>query len=240
MKSSAPVLSRAIAAYRHVVWDWNGTLFDDAHLCVEIMDGLLRARGLPGLTSGRYADLFDFPVREYYLRLGFDFARDPFEIVGAEFMRVYESRRAECSLRAGARDMVDALHASGVDQTVLSAYRHDSLDELLNVFGIRARFTHVVGGDDIYAHGKKAQAVDWIRRVGLEPRDTILIGDTVHDAEVAVAMGVDCVLLVSGHQSRSKLIATGVPVVESLGDLPMAAPGHWTPAGRGKPSGRSH
>ena len=33
----------------------------------------------------------------------------------------------------------------------------------------------------------------------------LMIGDTDHDAEVAAAMGVDCVLLSCGHQSREKL-----------------------------------
>ncbi|NCY21717.1 HAD family hydrolase, partial [bacterium] len=33
--------------YRHLIWDWNGTLLDDAWLCREIMNGQLRRRGLP-------------------------------------------------------------------------------------------------------------------------------------------------------------------------------------------------
>ena len=34
--------------YRHVIWDWNGTLLDDAWLCVEIINEMLRAH--PDLT----------------------------------------------------------------------------------------------------------------------------------------------------------------------------------------------
>ena len=30
--------------YRHVIWDWNGTLLDDAWLCVEVLNGLLARR----------------------------------------------------------------------------------------------------------------------------------------------------------------------------------------------------
>lgn len=204
---------------RHVVWDWNGTLFDDAWLCVEVMDGLLRARGLPGLTPERYAELFDFPVRDYYVRLGFDFVRDPFEIIGAEFIRLYEGRRLECGLQSGARETIAALHAAGIGQSVLSAYRHDTLDELLRHFGLRDRFEHVVGGDDIYAFGKREQGIALLRRIGLPAADVVVIGDTVHDAEVAAAMGADCRLVPCGHQTRAKLAATGARVVESIRDL---------------------
>ena len=45
-----------------MIWDWNGTLLDDAWLCREIMNGQLRKRGLPVLSVERYEAIFDFPV----------------------------------------------------------------------------------------------------------------------------------------------------------------------------------
>ena len=37
--------------------------------------------------------------------------------------------------------------------------------------------------------------------------------------EVAKAKGVDCVLIPSGHQDKSRLEASGVPVIDTLADL---------------------
>ena len=54
----------------------------------------------------------------------------------------------------------------------------------------------------------------------LDPRKTLMIGDTVHDAEVAAAMGIDCWLVRNGHQDRERLEATGVPVLDRLGNIP--------------------
>ena len=35
--------------YRHIIWDWNGTLFNDTWLCVELTQTMLGERGLaPG------------------------------------------------------------------------------------------------------------------------------------------------------------------------------------------------
>ena len=58
--------------YRHIIWDWNGTLLDDLDYCVGIMNAILRRRSLPELDRARYRAVFDFPVRDYYARLGFD------------------------------------------------------------------------------------------------------------------------------------------------------------------------
>ena len=33
--------------YSHILWDWNGTLLDDAWLCVEVMNSMLAERDLP-------------------------------------------------------------------------------------------------------------------------------------------------------------------------------------------------
>lgn len=204
---------------RHVVWDWNGTLFDDAWLCVEIMDRLLRRYGLPGLTPERYAATFDFPVREYYRRLGFDFVRAPFERLGAEFMQEYERRRLECRLRRGARAAIERLARRGIGQTVVSAYREDTLKELLLHLGLDRRMDGIVGGADIYAAGKVERALAWFRARGWRGAEVVVIGDTTHDADIARAMGAQCRLVCAGHQSRARLETTGVPVVDRLSEL---------------------
>jgi phosphoglycolate phosphatase len=207
--------------YTHIVWDWNGTLLDDAWLCVEIMDGLLRRRGLPGLTPSRYAELFDFPVRAYYERLGFDFDAEPFERPALEFVDAYESRRGELALRPGARAVLEALGAAGCRQHLLSAYPHHTLLTLVAAHDLSACFERLMGIEDPYAASKLHRGVELARHT----RDgrTLVVGDTRHDADVAAAMGADCVLLPAGHQSRERLAACGVPLINDLADLPALA-----------------
>jgi phosphoglycolate phosphatase len=45
--------------YAHIIWDWNGTLFDDAWLCVDIMNILLQRRNKPLITYPQYLEIFD-------------------------------------------------------------------------------------------------------------------------------------------------------------------------------------
>ena len=78
--------------YKHIIWYWNGTLFDDAWLCVEVMNNVLSRRNMPLLTRDRYMETFDFPVKDYYRKLGFNFKSEPFEISGTEFIVGYNKR----------------------------------------------------------------------------------------------------------------------------------------------------
>jgi phosphoglycolate phosphatase len=205
--------------YRHIIWDWNGTLLNDAWLCVEVMNGMLAERGLPMLTAARYQQVFDFPVKEYYRRLGYDFSRESFEVLGTLFMEGYERRRTECQLQEGARELIAQLHAEGITQSILSAYRHDSLEGAVRHYGLEPYFEQVLGIDDHYADGKTAQGLRLIGSLGLERGTIVFVGDTTHDYEVACAMGVDCTLIEAGNHAREKLAACGVPVFGSLREL---------------------
>ena len=206
-------------SFKHIIWDWNGTLFNDAWLCMDVMNGLLRRRGLPLLTAERYQELFEFPVENYYRRLGFDFGRESFEQLGTEFMADYESRRLECGLREHARDVLAAVKRKGLTQSVLSAYKHDTLEQLLDHFGVRPFFVRVIGSDDHYASGKVDQGRRWIRELTCRPEEVLLIGDTLHDFEVAQAMGTACWLIPCGNHSRERLETCGVPVLDSLREV---------------------
>ena len=66
--------------YRYIFWDWNGTLLDDVWLCVDIINYMLIKRGKSEITQSQYREIFDFSVKGYYKKAGFDFKTEPFEL----------------------------------------------------------------------------------------------------------------------------------------------------------------
>ena len=204
---------------RHLIWDWNGTLLDDAWLCVSVMNGLLGARGLPELTSERYQRVFRFPVRAYYAELGFDLEAEPFELVGTEFIDGYQAREHAVDLHPMAREILAAVADAGLDQSVLSASQQHRLEGQARRLSVEGHFGRLVGLEDHYAGGKVAQGRALIAELEVDPDAVLMIGDTDHDAEVARAMGVRCVLVPSGHQAPERLAATGAAVLPGLDAL---------------------
>jgi phosphoglycolate phosphatase len=210
------------APYRHIIWDWNGTLLDDLDLSIEVMNSLLAQRRLPLLTRSRYHTLFDFPVRAYYERLGFDPVIDSFERLSTEFIAGYDSRRLEASLHRQAASTLAAIRAAGLQQSILSAYRHETLHEIVAHFGLTDHFAHIAGLDNIHAHSKLALGRDLVARLGVPTPEILLIGDTLHDLEVAHELGVACALISAGHHPSSRLRVTGAPVFDSLATFASA------------------
>ncbi|MCB0404388.1 MAG: HAD family hydrolase [Bdellovibrionales bacterium] len=203
----------ALSNKEHVIWDWNGTLLDDVHLCVRIISELLVEQGKAPLSVEQYRSKFGFPVVDYYARLGFDFDRAPFETVATEFVKRYNERVHQCALFDGVEEVLENLRDGGLDQSILSAAKESDLHLLTDSHGIADFFAHRFGIDDHYASGKVSRGQDLIAQLGGDKSTFILIGDTDHDAAVARTLGVDALLLTGGHHPAARLEATGAPVL---------------------------
>ena len=202
--------------YKHIIWDWNGTLFNDVELCVKLINSVLTKRDLPALSVELYRSIFTFPVKDYYALAGLDFAKYSFEELGKEWMDEYQERRLEVGLHSNAEEALNKIHSNGIEQSILSAYKHDTLLELVTHFNLNRYFTHLTGLDHIYATSKLDLGRDLMKKLEHVNSNVLLIGDTVHDFEVAQAMNIGCILIAEGHQSKEKLLPCGVDVYDSL------------------------
>jgi phosphoglycolate phosphatase len=201
----------------HVIWDWNGTLLDDVWLCVDIVNGMLRARGKREIGVEFYREIFRFPVVNVYTSVGLDVSNGGFERMSVEYMDAYQARRGQCSLHADALDVLASLRKAGVGQSILSAYRQDMLESIIQGMGIGGYFEQLAGNSDIYAASKVDYGRKLVARLGADPASMTLVGDTEHDHEVACELGVGCVLVSHGHNDARRLEKTGAKVLPSLG-----------------------
>ena len=201
-----------------LIWDWNGTILDDALVCRNIANIMLSERGIPTLPDmDAYRAVFGFPIKSYYEKMGYRFGPqdEPYEHVADEFIIWYDKLYRTALLRPGIVPFLDRLKGEGYRQVLLSATRYDQLVEQVAAFGdVGDRFERKLGLTDHYAFSKA-----FIEREGIPRERTLFIGDTDHDFEVSSAIGCPCVLLEGGHQSRARLEAMGVPVLPDLAAL---------------------
>ena len=206
---------RFLDRYDTLVWDFNGTLLDDVDLGIECANEMLARRGLPLIPDRkRYFELFGFPIVDYYRRLGFDFSREPYEVLAHEWIAAYRSRERNVPLRAGVEEALAAVKEAGVPQVVLSATESSMLHEQLRDLGVIGYFTEVIGRGDIYAPDKTGLARRWAET--RKPGRCLMIGDTGHDFACADAAGFDCLLVRGGHSSDDDLDRIGCRVLPDL------------------------
>ena len=207
--------------YNHIIWDWNGTLFNDVKLCAGIMNLLLTQESLPNISIQKYKAIFTFPVIEYYKIAGHTFKRNSFEVLGKQFMDEYEIRKNDCRLFPEVPEILADLHSKKISQHLLSAYEQNSLNSILKFFVIENYFKYIVGLNNIYAGGKLHLAQDLLKKIhsNRPAGNILLIGDTIHDYEVAKEINADCILVSHGHQDEERLLKLGIPVVKDIIEL---------------------
>ena len=205
--------------YTHLIWDFNGTLLDDVQACIKSANSLLAAHGLPLLQSEeQYRSLFGFPIVDYYRRLGFDFEKLPYADLAVEWVAYYLEHSKDARLYPDVIGALETARDLGFSQLILSATELGMLERQVVSLGIRPYFNELLGLENIQAHSKEAIGLAWHRN---HPDAHVLyIGDTDHDAQVAAAMGADCILLSCGHQSRTALEACpALFIADSLSEV---------------------
>ena len=134
-----------LSQYVHVIWDWNGTLLNDVDVARDAVNGMLRRRGLSPVNREQYQAAFDFPIEDYYQRLGFDFEIEPFSALAAEFHQAYQHVWRTCGLRPGADQSLRLAAEGGVQQSLLSASEQTALEQHVAHYRLRDRFSRLVG-----------------------------------------------------------------------------------------------
>ena len=203
------------------IWDFNGTILDDVDVGIRSVNHLLRERGLRTIESREaYRQIFGFPVEEYYRKLGFDFEKEPYEVIAPLWVEQYLKNVKDAPLFDDVKKTVALLRDKGIRQVVLSATEKGMLLSQLTSLGLIDAFEEVLGLDNIHAASKLSLARDWRER---HPTETaIYLGDTDHDCDTARCMNIPCVLITRGHQAPNRLVHFGVPMYETLSDFVRA------------------
>lgn len=205
--------------YKHIIWDWNGTIVNDSWLSLEVLNSILRDFKLKEISLDFYRQNFSFPVVNFYRQIGFDVSKEAFEEIGEVFITRFNDKRYDCKLQVGVLELIKKLNDLNIEQSLLSAYKKDFLLQACEFFGVKKYMNQIEGLSDIYANTKLALGLEHIKNIKVA-RDSILyIGDTTHDFEVADAMGVECRLISLGHQNRKKLQETGAKVYDDFFEL---------------------
>ena len=205
--------------YKHIIWDYNGTILDDAQMVLDIFNAMLDERQLPQISMQEYREIFGFPVIECYRKAGFDFDKEPFIKLADEFMSLYAGEIHKCGLRDGIVDFIKELDTLGCEQSILTAAREQSINKEIKIFGLNKYISHVTGLHNNKAESKVHLGKEHLEKIKTDPKDILFIGDTTHDNEVAKEIGCDCVLLAGGHQSERRLRAVCDRVAGDVMDI---------------------
>ena len=206
-----------MAAWHHLVWDWNGTLLDDLDLVVAATNASLASVGGPS-SHGRRAPARLLPAADRVLRQGAGPTGRPSRsspTLDRAFHDAYRAGLAECRLAA---DALTAIGAWSGSQSLLSMFFHHELVPVVERHGLVEHLRRVDGLRDPVGGGSKAPhlrahlAALSVAGAGL--RADRRLGRRRRGG--GRGRGPDRPLRAAASPTASRLRATGLPVATTL------------------------
>lgn len=191
----------------YILWDWNGTLLDDVDAQVASLNAMLTRRGHKPVTRQFFCDNFAFPARTFYRLVGMDVPDSEWDALAKEYHDSYHVQ--SYGLNRGAFAALELAGKRCVGQSVISALHQFYLDLETNRYGVQQFMDHVYGVDNLDGGSKLSRARELLALLRSTPTPVpytyVLIGDSIHDFEVANELGIGCVLFSGGSHSRARL-----------------------------------
>lgn len=204
--------------YTHIIWDFNGTLMNDVDIAIAAVNDMLTKRGMEVTNKADYLNMIESPIIEYYKKI-FDLSIVSFDDIQVEFLESYNLRLPEAGLMDGAAQALEAFASLGAKQCVISSFEQTRLMKMIRDMGIMDYFSEISGADNTRAESKLDRGAQWLKRSGADPQKCLVIGDLVHDYELASHLGADCALVAVGHQHRRDLEACGTSVFNNISEM---------------------
>lgn len=204
--------------YSLIIWDFNGTLLDDVKAALSCVNDMLERRKRNPITIEEYREHIDVPIRCFYEHF-FDLENEVYEELLPEYQKGYEYHLKQCGLTEYALEALELAKSKNIPQIILSSSQQSQIERLLDKYNILDYFDAVLGADNLLAGSKLERAKDYISEHGIDSSNTLVVGDLIHDYEVAEAISAACLLITSGHQDRKKLETVAARVEDSLKGL---------------------
>ena len=190
-----------------LVFDWDGTLIDSAGAIVASLQAACRDLGLPVPSDERAHHIIGLGLHDAMAHVlpGVDPGEYP--RVAERYGHYFRLRDAETPLFPGAEEALRALNGAGYLLAVATGKSRRGLDRALDRTGLRPLFHATRCGEESASKPHAGMLNDLIDMLGTKPEQTLMIGDTTHDLEMARNASVACVAAAYGAHPRAQLEA---------------------------------
>lgn len=193
-----------------IVFDWDGTLMDSEALIVTCIQAAFRDLGLPEPVREVARDVIGLGLDEAMARLL------PTGDAGLRAEVVLQYRRhflggdqAPAVLFPGARETLDWMTEQGYRLAVATGKSRAGLNKSLTESGLHGVFHATRTADETFSKPHPQMLLELMDELGARAEETLMIGDTEYDLQMANNAGVRSLAVCYGVHEPGRLLACG-------------------------------
>lgn len=169
------------------IFDFDGTMGDSRRLIVKTMMDTFDHLGIVKPSVEECVKTIGLPLTDCFA-VSACLDEKKSEECAAVYREIFQVNNKSGAVKPfeGVIDTLNRLYDEGKTMAVASSRQHESLDILVEDFGITNLFSMIVGGDDVTQAKPNAEPVNLIlSKLGFKPWQALVVGD----APVDVLMG---------------------------------------------------
>lgn len=190
-----------------IVFDWDGTIMDSAAHIVACLQTAISDLKLPHKNEEEVKNIIGLGLREALHVLCPHATNDELTALTARYRDHFFNQESEpCELFSGARELIEKLHAQDYYLAVATGKGRHGLDKVLNETGLGEYFPITRCADETHSKPHPQMLLDIIDWYGVEANETIMIGDTDYDLQMANNATAHSVGVTYGVHEKQRLL----------------------------------
>ena len=207
-----------------IVFDWDGTIMDSAAHIVACLQSAITELEMPQKNDDEIKNIIGLGLREALNVLCPAASDNELTTLTAHYRQHFFNQETEPSeLFSGARELIEALHAQDYYLAVATGKGRHGLDKVLNETGLGNYFPITRCADESHSKPDPQMLLEIINSYGVEADETIMIGDTDYDLQMANNAATHSIGVTYGVHDKQRLLdCNPLTLVNSIEDLH-----HW-------------
>ena len=206
-----------------LVFDWDGTLIDSAGTIVHCIQSACRDLGLPVPDDARASHVIGLGLNDALAYAVPGLSPADYGSMVARYRKHFLERDATIPLFAGASAMLAELRDRGHVLAIATGKSRAGLERALRNTALAPLFASSRCADQCAPKPAPDMLLELMDELGTSAGNTLMIGDTAHDLQMAEHAGVPAVAVSYGAHGRAELAARSpLACVDSIEEL-----GQW-------------
>lgn len=190
-----------------LIFDWDGTLMDSAGAIVFSIQSACRDLGLDVPSDEASRHIIGLGLQEALMALLPELPEKDYPRLVERYRFHFLARDHELPLFPGVREGIAELADAGFMLAVATGKSRAGLDRAFQHSGIRELFQGSRCADECFSKPHPAMVEELMEEFGTKPGETLVIGDTTHDLQMASNAGVSGLAVSYGAHPKDNLLA---------------------------------
>jgi phosphoglycolate phosphatase len=192
--------------FQLLVFDWDGTLMDSTAVIVASLQAACADIGLPVPSDERSQHIIGLGLYDALAYVLPGVSANLYPQIVERYGHHFRLREPQTPLFAGAQALLQELHAAGHHLAIATGKSRRGLDRALEKTGLTPFFHATRCGEESASKPAPHMLMDLTTMLETAPGQTVMIGDTTHDLQMAANAGIESVAVSYGAHPRNQLL----------------------------------